>query len=124
MHALKDDPAVDALEVKNALVAQHVRPVNARKRHDVALELHRVEGLFGVVDKGMNVVVVMMVMMIVHKEVGIHIKHIIHVEARDVENNIDRAVAHVDAADGCAGIHAAKTGFKGLEFLRGHEIAL
>ena len=66
----------------------------------------------------------MMKMMIIHEEIGINIKHIVHVKTRDVQHDINGAVAHIYTANRSPSIHAAQPSFKLCEFLRRDEIAL
>lgn len=93
VHALEDDSAVGAAQIENALVAKHVLTVDARERSDVAFELHRIERSIGLIHKRVDVVVVMVHVMIVVEERRINIKHVVHVEARDVKHFVNRAFA-------------------------------
>ena len=122
VHALKHHAARLALDVEDALVAQHLLAIEVDQRTDVAIHLTHVERLFALDDKTVHFVVVLMI--VTGQEIRLDFKNGIQIEAANVQQLLNRCLAEVNLLDGSAHVELAQALHELLRFFLGCDVCL
>ena len=151
VHTLEDDLAVHARNVQHTLVAQHARAVDLHHRAQEVFQLGGVEGLVGLVDEGLHVVVMRMVMRVVAgfavsvvmgmvvlvtmavsvvavgivlEKIGVDVELGVEVEALEVKDLGNGHLAKMHALLRRAGVHVLDAVGEGVGLRLGHQVGL